>query len=337
MWPGAISRVATMLATFTVLLTPQLSNAAQHHGAITGDLAEALGAIAVQMRVPIVAELALPLPNGFNVPDGDETAEKLLNSIIAASPGYSWKWVGRIAHIYNRRLLTAPSNFLNFDLESLLLPSNVAEFSVTVRNALWQCSIPKRIADHRQCPAPIGGVIGGLWPTALEPLRLTPKRIGATSARQVMLEVANDSGRFYSIVVFPRPNARTPQDAEFAFYHWAWHPLSDPAKPFPSPFSWYGRIFRVQPDVLLQNLITPVAISRSSPNAMLRVTVDERGRMEQVSILEGSPISASAIQSVRSWRFKPYHLNGLPAKLMCDLPVEVIAGLSVHPTATFRQ
>ncbi len=331
-----MSRVPAILATFCVLLAPQLSNATQHHGAITGDLAEALGAIAVQMRVPIVAELALPLPSDINVPDGDETAEKLLSSVIAASPGYSWKWEGRVAHVYNRRLLTAPSNFLNLHMESFLLPSNVAEFSVTLRNALWQCSIRRGVADHRRCPVQVGFVIAGLWPTALEPLRLTMKRIGATSARQVTLKVANESGQFYSIVVFPRSNARTPQDAEFAFSHWAWHPLSDGLKPFPSPFSWYGRTFRVTPDVFLQNLLTPVGTSRSSPNAKLCVTVNERGRVEQVSILEGSPISVLAIKSVRSWRFKPYYLNGLPAKLTCDLPVEVIAGRSVRPTMTFR-
>ena len=324
-----IWHVAAVLPT--VLLAQQPANSRQHHGAITGDLAEALGAVAVQLRVPIVAELALPLPHGFNLPEGNDTAEPLLNSIIAASPNYTWKWEGRVAHVYNRRLLTAPSNFLTLQLESFRLPGNVAQLNVMLRNALWECSIPKTIANHRRCPLPLGFAFAGFWPTALEPLRLTPHRIRVTSARQVMLEGANDNGQFYSIVVFPRSDARGPEAAEFGFSNWAWHPLSDTGKPFPSPFSYYGRTFRVAPDILLRNLLTRVAISHKSPNAKLSIMVDERGRAEQVGVLEGLPMSKAAIHFIRSWQFKPYHLNGLPAKLICEVPVEITADGSVHP------
>ena len=76
MWPSVMSHIAAILAAFTVLLAPQTANSTHHHGAITGDLADALGAAAVQLRVPIVAELALPLPHGYNLPEGDDTAER---------------------------------------------------------------------------------------------------------------------------------------------------------------------------------------------------------------------------------------------------------------------
>ena len=324
-----MSHAFAVLATLIILLTPQLVPATQHHRRITGDLAEALGAVAVEMQVPIVGELALPLPSGINLPEGSGTAEHLLDSIVATSPGYSWKWEGRVAHVYNRRLLTASANFLNLQLESFVLPQNVAELYVTLHNALWQCGIPKRIANDRRCRVPLGFVLGGLWPSALEPLRLTPRNKGVMSARRVMLEAAAENGQFYSIVVFPHATARTPEDAEFAFYHWAWHPLSDAAKPFPSPFSYYDRRFRVAPDILLRNLLTPLVVSKS-PNAKLYITVDEHGKVAQLSIVEGQ-IGKRALQSIRSWRFKPYLLNGLPAKLVCELPVEVAADGSVHP------
>jgi len=305
-----------------------------HHGVIQGDLAEALGAVAVQSQIPILAELALPLPHDFHIAEGEDSAEHLLNLLVAASPNYSWEWDGRVAHFYNRHLVTAPADFLNLRFESFVLTGSVARLSAVLRNAIWACHFGIRPAGQRTCSIAEGGVIGGIWPSDLQRLRLAPRELRKTSARKVLLDAENESGQFFTMVVFPRENAITAQDAEFAFSHWAWHSLSDTSKPYALPFSWYGRVFRVQPDTLLEQLITRVSISRREPGALVSITVNEVGRVEQVRVIKGD-MNEAALRKVRSWRFEPYRLDGLPAKVVCDLPLETGKDGSPHPsTAT---
>ena len=79
------------------------------YGPIPGDLANALAEMARASRVPIIAELAQPLPH-ITMTNGAKVSDVSLDQLLAQAPGYESKREGKTIHFYNKQLRVARFN-----------------------------------------------------------------------------------------------------------------------------------------------------------------------------------------------------------------------------------
>lgn len=70
---------------------------------ISADLANALARVAWLSHLPMVAELAQPLPK-IEITHGTYIAKDLLQEIARQAPEYQWEAEGKVIHFYNSKL-----------------------------------------------------------------------------------------------------------------------------------------------------------------------------------------------------------------------------------------
>jgi protein TonB len=75
--------------------------------------------------------------------------------------------------------------------------------------------------------------------------------------------------------------------------------------------------------------------ARLSALIILEATVDATGRVQQVTILRGSPIfDEEAIAAVKAWQYRPLLLNGVPTPFMLTVTLKFsFQGAAPHPPA----
>lgn len=88
-----------------------------------------------------------------------------------------------------------------------------------------------------------------------------------------------------------------------------------------------ARDVRRTPPVPTSQPIPDVSSVSASGTVRLTLTVDERGRVREVEIVQGVPgITAKLIDSVRRWRFRPATENGRPVQGVFPVEVSFNAG-----------
>jgi hypothetical protein len=184
-----------------------------------GNLAEVLGFIASEYEVPVIAELVYPLPQKLRIPSGTHTAPALIRELMRQTRDYSWERRGKVAHIFNNAVRSAPENLLNGRFSRYQIPSNVGDL---------QWLLPTRLKGLVYGQKGEGFAASGF--RTLEDLPLQPVLMKNVSGLEVLIEAANQSGRFYSIVVFPKLTP-TKDDADWTLENWVWGDLKNP-QPF---------------------------------------------------------------------------------------------------------
>ena len=209
------------LATGTVLasssIIPSYSQAPVPHPSKSGDLAEVLSFLAHTYRLPLIAELAQPLPK-VTIAANKQRVPQVFDSLMQQAPGYAWAWENGVVHVFNKRLLTQSKNFLNWRLTNFISPIDLGTFSSALPTQLHNLEI----GYHG-----LGSVGNGLIPQKLQQILLPGQTFRNASARQILFSTAQSSKQFYSIVVFPNAHPRTHADAEFAFQNWFWRAIGD--------------------------------------------------------------------------------------------------------------
>jgi hypothetical protein len=183
----------------------------------TEDLANTLAKIAWLSHLPMVAEVAQPLPN-IVVPEGLYVVKDLLEIVARQAPGYQWDAEGRIVHFYNQRLRNAKYNFLGIKFQRFIMPPNVSELKLTfptLENALLE-GLPSD-----------GYFISGFGDAALEKARLAPATLTDVTGREVLLRTAKESPTFFTIIVFPNSDPTKKQMELDMNRNWFWQPLGD--------------------------------------------------------------------------------------------------------------
>lgn len=214
--------LAFLLSTGTWLFGGAQSSAPQQpiqYGPIPTDLANALAQMARSSHVPIIAELAQPLPK-IPIAEGTPVSENSLNELVRQAPGYEWKVDSGVVHFYNKKLRAAPLNFLNLRFPRFTVPSNLSELK------LW---FPGRAIGLLEGFTAEGGAISGFGDAALEKEKLDRATLENMTPLQILLQIAHERPTFYTIIVFPNA-APTRKEAEQQV-HWFWGSLNEKLAP----------------------------------------------------------------------------------------------------------
>ncbi|MGH9498509.1 MAG: hypothetical protein ACRD3L_05155 [Terriglobales bacterium] len=201
-------------------VTP-LQRPIQHNG-VSNDLANVLAQLARWIQMPMIAELAQPLPT-VQLAEGNHTAEYLLTEITHQAPGYTFAVEGLVIHFYEKRLVLAKLNFLNLTFQQFEMPQNVSALKYKLpglATALLQTE------KHR------GGVVfTGFGDTDLAKDTLEAGTLTNVSGREVLLRAAAESPQFFTIIVFSSNAPKTKQEARQATVNWFWQSLRSNFRP----------------------------------------------------------------------------------------------------------
>jgi len=200
------------------------------YGPIPGDLANALAEMARASRVPIIAELAQPLPH-ITMTNGAKVSDVSLDQLLAQAPGYEWKREGKTIHFYNKQLRVARFNVLNLLIPRFTVPINLSELKL---------SFPGRVNGLLEGSAAEGGVVIGPGDTELAKEKLQQVTLENKTGLEILLQLANESPTFYTIVVFPK-STPTKKQAEHNV-SWFWGSLNEKSVPlYVQPMETIGR------------------------------------------------------------------------------------------------
>lgn len=180
--------------------------------AIDASLNKTLQQIAETYRVPMVVELANPLPRA-KLPSATITAREALNAIVKRYPQYDWKLQDSVIHFYDQTLKGERGNFLNWRLKSFTISGTIADVDLRLKSEINK--VRKGITSE-------GGLFVGILPADLEKGPLPTVVLKDVTAREVLFKLGDIAPRFFTAVIFPRSGSLTPADIDEAFANWQW-------------------------------------------------------------------------------------------------------------------
>jgi hypothetical protein len=190
------------------------------HGQVSGDLATALAEIAQSIQMPLMAELAQPLPK-IQIAPGTHTGEQLLQKVIQQALGYRFDADGPVVHLYDAHLASSQFNFLNLRFQKFVMPKDVSELKY---------KLPGLAAALLDADSTRGVILTGFGDPELAKLSLQPGTLENVSAREILLLSETENPDFLTIIVFPN-DAPTKEEARQATVNWFWHSLKVPLRP----------------------------------------------------------------------------------------------------------
>ncbi len=114
--------------------------------------------------------------------------------------------------------MSAPGNFMNWKLEAITLPRNVAELEL-------ELELRSLLGKKRAGITDAGGLVVGVYSTELARHTLPRKKFVDVTTRDVLLTAADLDRGFLTLVEFPRGRPNTDSDFDAAFLKWRWLPL----------------------------------------------------------------------------------------------------------------
>jgi hypothetical protein len=186
---------------------------------ITTDLANALVRVALLSHVPIIAELAQPVP-AVDLSQGTYIVKDLLDGIARQSPGYEWRVEGRAVHFYSRRTKDAKSNFLNLRFPEFTMPGSLSDLKLM---------FPGR--EYALFEGSPGGsmIIEGFGDPVLKGDTLQATPLENVTGREILFRAANERPTFATVLIFPNDDPTKKQVEMDMNRNWFWQALSAPS------------------------------------------------------------------------------------------------------------
>jgi hypothetical protein len=189
-----------------------------HHNQISSDLANALAQVSHAVGMPMVAQLAQPLPKIF-IAEGTHTTNYLLEEIIRQAPGYSWELHGQVVLIYSRLLKEAPFNPLTHRFARFSMPDNVSALKYM---------LPNLAATLLEEEPAKGIIMTGFGDQALEKESLQPSTLENVSGEEVLIRAMEESPTFSVVIVFA---SAKPTKGQALKAYWSWQSLKADQRP----------------------------------------------------------------------------------------------------------
>jgi hypothetical protein len=181
-----------------------------------GDLRDLLVQTANEFRLPMVMELAQPLPEGLRLRGGERTPRQTLDLLVAQCPEYIWQQHKNVVYFYHKGLKNSSNNFLNWKISSIRISNSVADIEMRLR---------AEINKSKQQVRGTGGLSVGLYSTDLSKHQLPGQTLRDVTVREVILKVAQLDQAFYSLIIFGSSEPRTDADLDLALSQWRWRAL----------------------------------------------------------------------------------------------------------------
>ena len=183
---------------------------APQYGQPPQDLANALVQMARASHVPLIAELALPLPM-IPTSEGVPLDAATLKQLVKQAPGYTWENDGKAIHFYSKKLRNARYNFLHVKFDRFTVPPNLSDLK------LW---LPGRATGLLQGFSGEGGATTGFGDPQLENKKLQRATLQNVTPLEVLAHIANESPTFYAVIVFPGITPTKDQAEKQVSWHW---------------------------------------------------------------------------------------------------------------------
>jgi len=196
-------------------------NEAIRHESISADLANTLAQVAWLSHLPMIAELAQPLPK-IQIAEGTHSAQDLLQEVVRQAPDYQWEAEDKAIHFYSRKLRRERFNFLNLKFPRFTIPSNLSELKLTFP------TLEIGLLDGMSTG---GAAISGFGDATLEKNSLRQVTLENVTGREILLRVANESPTFFSVIVFPNAKPTKTQAEREVNINWFWQGFKEPLKP----------------------------------------------------------------------------------------------------------
>jgi len=184
--------------------------------AISSDLANTLAEVAWLSHLPMIAELAQPLPK-IEVAEGTYVVKDLLQSIARQAPGYEWRSEGQVVHFFSRQAKDAKLNFLSLTFPRFVMPGNLSELKLT---------FPTLEYGLLQGFSGGGMIVDGFGDATLEKNSLRPATLEDVTGREILVLAANESPTFFTVIVFPNSDPTKKQMELDMNRNWFWQALS---------------------------------------------------------------------------------------------------------------
>jgi hypothetical protein len=127
---------------------------------------------------------------------------------------------GKAVHFYNKELRQARFNFLNLKIPRFTLPPDLSTLN------LW---FPGQAEGLLEGYTAQGGATTGFGDSLLEKEKLQQVTLESATPLAVLLDVANQSPTFYTVLVFPSASPTKSQAEKQAV--WQWGSLSEKLQP----------------------------------------------------------------------------------------------------------
>lgn len=189
------------------------------HQPISADLANALAQVAWISHLPMIAELAQPLPK-IQIAGGSHDPKFLLREIARQAPEYEWHASGKAILFYNKGLREAKFNFLNLRFPRFSMPANLSDLKLT---------FPEREYGLLLQGYSGGGiVVTGFGDALLAKDPLQPATLENATGREILLRAANENPTFFTVIVFPNAEPTKKQMERDINRNWFWEALKGP-------------------------------------------------------------------------------------------------------------
>lgn len=187
----------------------------------SADLASTLANVAWQSHLPMIAELAQPLPK-IEVAEGTYVVKDLLQGIARQAPEYQWRAEGGAIHFYDRELAGAKFNFLNLRFSHFAMPNNVSELKLIL--ASKEFGLLRGYSGS-------GFMITGFGDALLQKNPLRPAALENVTGREILFRAANESPTFFTVIVFPNVDPTRKQMERDMNRNWFWQSLKEQPGP----------------------------------------------------------------------------------------------------------
>lgn len=171
---------------------------------LNSDLRQALTIISETFEIPVLAELAVPLPQ-IVLPRQSITLPRAITEIEMQAHDYRCRIDRGVLHCFCRNLLRAPGNFLSHRLLRFNMPADAAQLRADIEGAL-QAAEP---TIHLPSPKLDG-----------QDVALAGGTVEMIDIREVLVLALSSSRSTSMLITFPSRNPRTDCDVSFALASW---------------------------------------------------------------------------------------------------------------------
>jgi hypothetical protein len=180
------------------------------HGHLTGDLANVLAQVSYSTKIPIIGELALPLPT-IDIREGSHSGRYLIQAIADQAAGYKWQSQGLAVLFYKQTLEQQKLNPLSLRFPRFVMPENVSKLKYI---------LPSLEGGLLEGPSPKGVLLTGFGDVALEKYSLQAATLENVSGREILVQAARQSPFFSVIVIFDESKLKNKKESANAEWHW---------------------------------------------------------------------------------------------------------------------
>ncbi len=203
-----------VVSTILVMLALVIHSSGQDtkNTAFQGNLPQALLLVSQTFHVSVLGELVDPVPANLTIQINKmDTARTMIVAIVRQCPGYMWLQKKGTFIVAQKQLYRDAANPMNQVIPNYQFPANLS---------IFRSLFPQAVVAAVHHMTGIGGIAHGFaLPEDMSP-PLTRREVHNLTARAILLEVAQDVGNLYSVLILPSAHPHKQKQDDTTFLAW---------------------------------------------------------------------------------------------------------------------